>query len=127
MSDIGVNYDLGYTPNPVPVNIAVSAAGRELFITLGGVPTLAVGATPRFTRNVLAGALSVILTPLANTITVTLGIFAGQIMNGQRFSIGDIDPIPFDIEGVKGNLQPQNLRLGARGSELIIKGDFSLS
>ena len=127
MSDIGVSYTPGYNPTPAPVSISVTASGQELYVTLGNVPTLVVGATPRFSRNVLAGALSVILTPLANSITLSLGLFAGKIMNGQRFSIGKVDPVPFDIQGVRGSLRPDRLSLTARGSELVIRGDFTMT
>jgi len=126
MSDIGVSYKLGYNPKPVPVSVTLSARGNKLYITLNDVPTLTIGATPRFTKNVMASALSVVLTPIVNTITLTLGLFAGKIMNGRKFSICTIKPEPFDIEGVKGKLQPQNLTLGARGSELVVKGNFTL-
>ncbi|WP_263081082.1 hypothetical protein [Endozoicomonas sp. Mp262] len=127
MSDIGVSYDLHYSPNPVGVNLKLGVSNTTLKVTLGGVPALAVAATPHFSGNILEAATSAMATPLANAITLSLGAFAGQIINGKSFDVTTIPNLPFNVEGVSGTLKPKNLKLSEFNGQLKIGGDFNLS
>lgn len=127
MSDIGVSYDLSYAPNPVNVNINLGISGTTIKVTLSGVPTLAVTATPHFSGNVLESALSAIASPLANAITLSLGAFAGNIINNQSFNITTVPEVPFNIEGVSGKLTPKQLSVSNFNGQLKLAGDFDLA
>ena len=127
MSDIGVSYDLHYSPNPVGVDLKLEVSGTTLKVKLGGVPALAVSATPHFSDNILESATSALTTPLANAITLSLGAFAGDIINGQSFNLIKVPDLPFNIEGVKGTLKPDNLTLSSFNGQLKLGGDFNLS
>ena len=127
MSDIGVSYDLHYSPNPVGVDLKMSLSGTAMKVTLSGVPALAVTATPHYSGNVLNDALSSVGTLVVNAITLSAGAFAGQIMNGQSFKVGDVPTIPFNVQGVSGTLTPSNLTLSNFNGQLKIGGDFTLS
>lgn len=126
MSDIGVSYSIGYSPNPVGVNLALSVSNTTVKVTLGGVPPLAVTASPNYSGNILVSALSTITTPLANAVTLSLGAFAGNLINGRTFDVADVPPVPFDIQGVRGTLTPTNLSVSSFNGQLKISGDLSI-
>ena len=90
-------------------------------------PALAIAATPRYSGNILETATSALATPLANAITLSLGAFAGQIINGKSFNITTVPDIPFNVEGVSGTLKPKNLSLSNFNGQLKLGGDFDLS
>ncbi|WP_424101145.1 hypothetical protein [Moorena producens] len=127
MSDIGVSYKLDYSPKPVGVDLNLRLSNTTLQVTLSGVPALAVTATPSYSGNVLDAAISTLGTPLANSITLSLGAFAGQIINGESFDVTTVPNLPFNIEGVSGKLSPSNLSLSNFNGQLKISGDFTLS
>ncbi|HKF49968.1 MAG TPA: hypothetical protein VKB38_21575 [Terracidiphilus sp.] len=126
MSDVGVSYSIQYSPNPVGVNLNVSIANTSVRVTLSGVPPLAVTATPNFSGNIIVSALSAITTPLANVITLSLGAFAGNLMNGRTFDVASLPAIPFDIEGVRGTITPSNLSISNFNGQLKVSGDVSV-
>ncbi|MCY4045402.1 MAG: hypothetical protein OXE99_10000 [Cellvibrionales bacterium] len=126
MSDIGVSYDLSYAPKPVGVDIKLGISGTKVKFTLSGVPALAVTATPYFSGNVLESALSAVATPMANAITLSLGAFAGNIINNTSFDVVDVPDLPFNIEGVSGKLSPKNLNVFEFNGQLKLAGDFDL-
>ena len=126
MSDVGVSYSIQYAPNPVGVNLGISIANKSVRVTLDGVPPLAVTATPNFDGNIIVSALSAITTPLANVITLSLGAFAGNLMNGRTFDVATVPDIPFDIQGVRGTLSPSNLGVSDFNGQLKVSGDISV-
>jgi len=126
MADIGVSYSINYSPNPVGVNLNLSISGGTVAVTLSGVPPLAVTASPSFSGNILTSALSAVTTPLANAITLSLGAFAGNLMNGRSYNIADIPAVPFNIAGLAGTLKPSGLSLSNFNGMLKISGDVQL-
>ncbi|MDJ0676701.1 MAG: hypothetical protein QNJ36_15205 [Calothrix sp. MO_167.B42] len=127
MSDIGVSYDINYSPKPVGVNLDLGISNTTVKVALNGVPTLLVTATPRYSGNILNAAISALGTPLANAITLSLGAFAGQIINGKSFNVTTVPNLPFNVEGVSGTLSPSNLNLSNFHDQLKISGDFTLN
>lgn len=126
MADIGVSYNIGYTPNPVTVNADLSIRGTQARVSLRNVPRVLVTATPRFTKNVVSSAISVIATPLANAITASLGFFAGDVLNNKSFDVFKIDPIEMDVEGIDITLTPSGLSMGQFNNMLMITGDLKV-
>jgi hypothetical protein len=126
MSDIGVNYSIQYSPNPVGVNLSLSIANTTVRVSLGGVPPLAVTATPNFSGNILESAISAVATPLANAVTLSLGAFAGNLINGRSFDVASVPPVSFNIQGASGTLTPSNLSVSNFNGQLKISGDVSI-
>lgn len=127
MSDISVSYSIDYSPDPVGVNLDLKISNTNVTVTLSGVPALAVTATPNFSGNILDSALSAVTTPLANVITLSLGAFAGNLINGHSFDITSVPNIPFNLEGVSGTLKPSYLSLSDFNGQLKISGNFQVS
>jgi hypothetical protein len=127
MSDISVSYNLDYSPKPVGVDLTLQLSNTTIKVGLSGVPTLVVTATPSYSGNILDAAISTLATPLANSITLSLGVFAGQIINGESFNVTTVPNLPFNIEGMSGTLSPSNLNLSNFNGQLKISGDFILS
>ncbi len=127
MSDIGVSYSIQYSPNPVGVDLNLSIANTAVKVTLGGVPPLAVTATPNFSGNFVVSALSAVTTPLANAVTLSLGAFAGNLMNGRSFEVANIPPVSFNIRGVSGTLTPAGLSVSNFNGLLKISGDLKMN
>jgi hypothetical protein len=96
-------------------------------VTLSGVPNLAVTASPRFSGNPFTSAMSVVLTPIANAITLSLGAFAGQLINGRSFDITTVQPVSFNVQGVAGTVKPVNLSVSNFNGLLKISGDVQVS
>ena len=127
MSDIDVSYDLNYSPKPVGVDLDLEISNTTLKVTLSGVSSLAITATPRYSGNILDTAISAMATPLANAITLSLGTFAGNIINGKSFDVTTIPKLPFKVESVSSTLTPSNISLSDFHGQLKISGDFTLS
>jgi len=126
MADIGVNYDLQYTPRPVRAGIRLYMSGNEVRIRLDDVPRVLVNATPHYTANPISGLLSTVGTPLVNVITMSLGLFATEALQGQNFEAYTIKDLSVDIQGVKATLKPKDIGLGNHGGMLMITGDFDI-
>jgi hypothetical protein len=126
MSDVDVSFNLSYSPNPVGVTLALGISGSTVAVTLGGVPPLLVNAIPNFSGNVVSGLVSVLATPLANAVTMSLGPFVGNILNGRTFNVITVNPYSFNAGGVSGVLTPSNLSLSNFNGLLKIGGSFTL-
>lgn len=127
MSDIGVSYNINYSPNPVNANVRISLSGTEVNAVISGVPVLAVTATPNYSANIISDIASTVGTPMVNAITLFLGTVLGNFVNGRSISITSVPSIPLNIEGAQINLQPSNLGASNFNGMLKISGDFSLS
>jgi len=126
MSDIGVDYDLQYTPVPLGVDIAASIDGATARVTLQNAPRVLVTATPHYSSNIGSDIVSTIGTPLANSITATAGTFATEILQNKSFDVYTLTPISFSVAGATVQLQPGNLNLSAFNGMLMMTGDLSI-
>lgn len=126
MSDIDVRFSLNYSPNPAPVNLDLGVSNTTLKVTLGGVPALAVTATPSLSSNPLSSMASIVATPAANAVTLALGAFAGNLINGRSFDVATVPPMSFNVLGAAGTLTPRNLSLSNFNGQLMLGGDFDL-
>lgn len=127
MSDISVSYNIHYSPDPVGVNIEMSVSGTKVSVNLSGVPPLTVSATPRYSANILSDMVSTIGTPLVNAVTLFLGSFAGNFINGKSFEITSVPNISYSVEGVEVTMAPSGLSISDFEGNLKISGDFAIS
>ena len=122
-----VSYDLHYQPCPVGCTATLGLDGGDVTLTLSEFPALAITASPRWSADPLSSAASLLATPLVNAITAFLGAFAGNVINGKRFTIASVPPLSYTAEGVQVTLKPTQLVSAAFAGMLKISGDFTLS
>lgn len=126
MSDIGVSYDMHYTPAPIGVNLSIQITGTTVRVSITDVPRVLVTATPHYSANIASDILSTIGTPMANAITATAGVFATEILQNKTFDIYTLPPIRLDTAGISVQLLPSNLSLGNYNGMLLLTGDFTI-
>ena len=126
MSDIGVSYDMHYTPNPIGVNLSIQLSGTTVKVSITNVPGVLVTATPHYSANIASDILSTIGTPMANAITTSAGAFATGVLQNKSFDIYTIPAIGLSISGVSVHLNPGNLALGSFNGMLMLTGDLDL-
>jgi hypothetical protein len=127
MSLISVSYDINYSPKPVNVNLNMAINGNKLNVSLANVPKVVVTATPHYGVNIASDILSTVGTPVVNAISLSLGLFASNILQGKSFDVYTISDFSFNAGGGAVNLHPENLSLSNEGGMLLITGDLKIS
>lgn len=128
MSDINISYKLNHSPKPIGVNIDFSVRRDKLRITLQNVPRVLVTAEPRFTGSLGSDIISAVVTPMTNAFTLSLGLFATEILSGKSFNIDfGLDPFPFSVLNTRVTLNPSNINVSNHQGMLMVDGDFSIT
>lgn len=128
MSQVGVSYNIHYTPNPVGVTLNLFTNNKSIGVILQNVPRLVVTATPNYSGNVITGLVSTIGAPLANAVTLSLGLAASDILNNQRFNdIYKVAPIRFDIAGQGISIRPSGVKMSNHSGLLKITANVAVS
>lgn len=127
MADISVSYDLSYSPNPVGVDLNLSISNNQVNVSLQNVPTVFVTALPHYSADIASDILSTVATPMANAISVSLGLFASNILSGVTFGVFTIPNMNFNIASVNINVNPSNLNMSNYNGMLMVNGDISIS
>jgi hypothetical protein len=126
MADVSVNYDLKYSPNPLLVDLALSISDNKINVSLKNVPSVLVAAAPHYSADLGSDVLSTLCTPIANAITLGLGAFAGNVLNGKSFDVYSIPEITYAIGSESVKLKPGNLKLSPFNEMLMLEGTLDL-
>lgn len=126
MATIGVNFDLNHYPNPIALNLAVQLNNKTLSIVPVDIPRITVTATPRYSGSIVDSIISTVVTPIANIVTGSLGMFASEIFGGKSFDVFDVPDMSFNAPGMTITIKPAHLSVDNFNGMLMISGDVDI-
>ena len=126
MSNINVNYDLHYTPDPIDFSLQLYGDGAEIKVKMEDVPKVVVVATPSYSEDIGSDILSTIGTPMADMVSASLGAFTNKLLDGMGFTITTVPSIDLNVEGKKITLTPGKIEVSNYNGMLMATGTVDI-